>query len=169
MSPEEMMQVMMEFASPAAAESEHLAPLIGEFTSTTSYWMAPDAPPAESEGSAHAEWILGGRFVALHFNGDMMGMPFEGMGWIGYDKVREAYVNAWIDNFGAWMMDLAEGQASEDGKTITFVRRSDSPAGPMHLREVYRFEDENGYVLDMYLINPDGSELHTMRIENTRR
>ncbi|MDA1266373.1 MAG: DUF1579 family protein [Planctomycetota bacterium] len=165
--PEAMAAMMAEFAA-LAPEAEKLAPMVGSFTSRTSYWMDPTQDPLVSGGSAEASWILGGRFMAQNFKGDMMGMPFEGMGWMGWDRVRGAYVSMWIDNFGTWMMDPAEGQLGEDGTSIVFMRHTDSPMGPMHMKEVYS-PREGGYDLTMYMIMEDGNEVKSMHIASERR
>ena len=165
--PEAMAAMMAEYGA-LAAEAENLGPMAGSFTSTTSYWMAPDQPPMVSAGSCEAAWILGGRFLHQSFKGDMMGQPFEGQGWIGWDKVRGAYVSMWIDNFSTAMMDPAEGQLAADGKTVVFVRNTDTPMGPMTMKEVYA-PRAGGYDLTMYMVMEDGSEVKSMHIANETR
>ena len=165
--PEEMAALMEEYAQPAP-EALKLEPLVGSWSSKTEFWMVPGQPPVVSTGTGETSWILGGRFLEQRFNGDMMGMPFEGRGWVGWDRVRETYVSQWVDNFGTWMMDPAEGRASKDGTRITFVRKGDSPMGPLVMKEVYRFTAPGEYVLDMYTV-ADGQETLTMRLTCTRR
>lgn len=155
----EMMAAMM--AIPEG--NDILNGMVGTFDVKTAMFM----PGMEGEGTGRstAEWLLDGRFVTQTYEGTMMGdMPFTGHGWLGYDAIREAYVSVWIDSMGSWMMDPAEGQLSEDGKSIIFIRNTEG----MTMKEVYHFGQKDGYAMDMYTIMPDGTEMHTMHIESTR-
>ena len=148
-----------------------LEPLVGQFRCQITMWMAPGTEPMQSVGTSTHRWILGGRFVEQIYNGTFMGQPFEGQGMTGYDKVRDAYVGMWVDNFGTVMMDVSEGQASEDGKSIEFRRTFlDMVDGSdREMREVLTFLDDGTMTLDMYGPDNDGNEFHTMHIDYERR
>ena len=46
----------------------------------------------------NAEAMLGSRFVAAHWKGEVQGTPFEGIGVDGYDKAKNQYTATWMDN-----------------------------------------------------------------------
>jgi hypothetical protein len=50
-----------------------LAKSNGTWKAETTMWMAPDAPPMVSNGTATTKMILGGRYQQMTFKGDMMG------------------------------------------------------------------------------------------------
>lgn len=123
---EESMKAWMEAATPGAPH-KLLTDFVGKWTTHTKMWMAPGAPPAESDGKAEAQMILGGRFVEMTQTGSMMGMPWEAKAITGYDNFRKAYQSLWMDNMGTAMV-MTSGKASGDGKTFTYEGRMDEPA-----------------------------------------
>ena len=50
----------------------------------------------ESQGTCEGKWILGNRFVQETARGQWMGQPFEGIGTIGYDNLKDEYVSTWV-------------------------------------------------------------------------
>jgi hypothetical protein len=109
---------------PAGSESQEAAPgpehgyfkhLEGEWNTETTFWMEPDAPPTTTLGKATATFILGGRFLQSEFTGDFMGMPFQGLGIDGYDRIQEKFVSVWMDNMGTMIMTM-EGSLDKGGK-----------------------------------------------------
>ena len=111
------MQAMMAAMTPGE-HHEHLKKLVGNHNYTMKMWMDPTAPPTESTGKRTAELLLGGRFLQEKFTGTFMGMPFEGIGLMGYDNVKKEYVGTWIDNMGTGMM-TSHGQCDKTGWTMT--------------------------------------------------
>jgi hypothetical protein len=49
--------------------------------------------------------ILGGRYQQSMIKGNMMGMPFEGMGLLGYDNAQKLFYSTWVDNMGTGCYD----------------------------------------------------------------
>ena len=68
--------------------AQALEPLVGDWKVEVKIWMAPDAPPTVSKGTAKSTWALKGRFVQQEFSGEFMGKPFRGISFTGYDNVR---------------------------------------------------------------------------------
>src|SRR3974377_1488776 len=98
-SPEEMMKAWMAAATPGEAHKK-LEPLVGAFSVKTISRRDPSKPPEETTGTSEKKWILGGRFLEEHAEGSMMGQPFSGLGFTGYDNYKKRYVGAWMDNMG---------------------------------------------------------------------
>jgi hypothetical protein len=118
-----MMKRWEAAATPGAAHKV-LDPLVGEWNVASKWWMSPDQPPMESKGTVTTRWILGGRFLQDDFSGDMMGKPMKGMGLTGYDNLKKKYTSFWVDETSTAMY-TSEGDASEDGKVITFLGKMD--------------------------------------------
>ena len=114
MSDAEMMAKMTELAK-LNENHKLLAQLAGTWTYTVKMWMAPDAPPMESKGSAVRRPIMEGRYFVANFTGEMK-MPgedgkmknfeFKGMSIEGYDNVQQKFVSTWCDNMGTGIDDV---------------------------------------------------------------
>jgi hypothetical protein len=101
-----------------------LEPLIGSWTATGKWRMAPDAPWQEFTSTAERKWILDGRFIEERVKSEMMGQPFEGIGLIGYDNVRQEFTMVWLDNMGTGTW-VSTGKA--DGSKFTFEGTTSDP------------------------------------------
>ena len=117
----EKMQKMMELSSPGE-KHKVLDGMVGSWTYTMSYRMAPDAPEQFTEGTAENNWILDGRQLKQIFTGVVdMGEhahQFEGIGFIGHDNLTGEYTSIWMDNMGTGTM-VAKGVYDAATKTIT--------------------------------------------------
>jgi len=166
---DEMMQVIVKLATPGE-HHKHLEQFVGAWSTTSKFWPAPGAPPIESTGEAEHQPALGGRFIQLTYKGVMMDMPFEGMGFIGYDNYQQKHIDFWIDNFGTLML-TGEGTCDAGGKTVTMMTTADDPISKTRktLRSVYSFPSANEYRLEMYDTAPDGKEFRSLEIIHTRK
>jgi len=122
---EAMMKKWMEIATPGP-QHKGLESFVGEWEVASKWWMAPGAPPTASKGASKVHSILGGRYVQEEHTGEMMGMPFNGIGITGYDNFKKKYVSFWIDNTGTGMY-TSEGTADAAGKVFTFEGKMDDP------------------------------------------
>lgn len=150
-SMEDMMKVYEKFAAPGE-QHKQLASATGDWDVVSRMFMMPGAPPMESKGSATYKMELGGRFQRGDFQGTMMGKPFTGIGYTGYDNFTKKYLNIWMDSMGTTMM-FAQGTASADGKTITFEATMDDPAtGEIgkKCRYIVRHVDEDNMTFEMH-------------------
>lgn len=170
MSAEEQaaMDAWMKAATPGEA---HLAlePFIGSWKVRVTSWPAPGAPPSTSTGSSEAEWILGKRFVKERFEGEFMGMPFEGLGITGYDNTRRQYRSFWIDNFGTTMLTMT-GLSKDGGKTFVYTGEMDDvvQGKTVTFRNTARVVDANTHVMEMHGPDASGKEFKMMEIVYTR-
>lgn len=112
------MQEMMKLASPGE-HHKRLGNFVGHWKTHTKAWMAPGAPPVESDGTLDAEWVMGGRYVVSHHKGSFMGMPFEGQSIDGYDNVSGKYVSSWIDNMGTGVLSTSGSCEDSDCKVVS--------------------------------------------------
>lgn len=168
-TPEDM-QACIAAATPGP-EHALLAKDVGEWTAKTTMWMSPDADPVESTGSMKVTPILDGRFMKIEMQGEMPGMgPYMGGGTCGYDNVLKKYVATWMDNWSTAIM-VGEGEASADGKTLTWTYTASCPiAGKqVTVRQVETVTGPDTKTLEMFGPDPKtGKEFKTMKIELTR-
>jgi hypothetical protein len=137
MSPEMQaeMEAWMKLGTPGK-EHEQLAAQAGTWKAKGKSYMGPEPTPFEA--TSKREVKLGGRVLTEHFSGDMMGMPFEGHGMLGYDNARQKWWTTWNDSMSTGVM-LAYGGWDEGTKAIVFDGEMIDPAGkPLKLRLVSR-------------------------------
>lgn len=143
----------------------------GKWDGEERMWETADAQPsAPMKLTAEFRMVLGGRYQEGVYKGTMMGMPFEGHSWTGYDNARKKLVSTWIDNFGTGMM-YSEGTMSEDGKTMTLTgKMTDAVSGKeIECKQVTHITDANHQLFEMYCEGKDGKEFKTMEIKLTRK
>jgi hypothetical protein len=157
----------MEAAMKAATPGEHhkhLQHLVGDWTYSSKMWMAPGQPAMESNGTIHADSILGGRYVLSVYKGDMMGQPFEGHSTDGYDNTTGKYVSSWVDNMGTGIMN-STGSCDTPCKVVTMNSEPmfDPMSGKkMASKEVITWADDNNFKFEMFAVDPAGGP--TMKV-----
>lgn len=168
LSPEEAMKKMTEAATPGEAH-KRLQGIVGNWKTTSSFWMEPGKKPEVSKGSAKHEWILGKRFVRQEYKGKFAGQSFVGQGLVGYDNVKKQYVSTWIDSMGTGVM-LAEGSYNAAANQIEMGTKYSCPmtGGDRSGRTVTRFINKNEFVFEMFDKTPDGVEVKVMEIHYKR-
>lgn len=167
METREMMDIYKKYATPGAPHNV-LAGMAGSWNTRGRFWMESGKPPMESAGRSEQEMVLDGRFLQQRFSGEMMGSPFTGLGFTGYDNNTEKYVSTWMDTMGTAIM-VFEGTASADGRIITQTSRYDDPVqGPMTWRSVTHLVDDKTLEFEMYATGKSGREEKMMEITYTR-
>ena len=160
------MQAMMAYMTPGDAQMM-LAKSAGDWKADVTTTMDPSKPPVQSQANVHNEMILGGRYLSQHYTGNMMGMPFEGMGTIGYDNGKKVYLSTWIDNMGTGI-EYLEGKPSADGKSVEFKGTAYMPGmGDTPIRQVVTFVDANHQTFEEYM-TANGKEMKTLSIKLSR-
>jgi len=158
---------MMEEFTRLAPEHEEFKELAGDWEIAAEYYWDDPNEMKRSKATATFEVILGGRFVQQTFRGEMDGVPYEGRGIGGYDKMKKKYVGIWIDSMHTGMMTM-EGQKDEEGNTVDHGE-SESPMGKMKVKMVTTPVKDGKFVFTMYIILPDGSEQKGMVLNYTRK
>ena len=163
------MATYMKYATPGQAHAL-LKPFVGSFNVTSTMWQAPGTPPEVSKGTSENTWVLGERWVQQHFKGEVMGMPFEGIGFTGYDNFKKKYVGTWIDSMSTMHM-VSTGTADASGKTFTATGTVDDvvTGKPATFREATKVIDANTHVMEMFGADKTGKEFKMMEIVYTRK
>ena len=71
-----------------------------------------------TKGSEVCRLDCGGNWLITEFSGSLMGQPFRGKGFTGFDASKGAYSGVWIDSSGSPMSVYSNGQFAKDGKSL---------------------------------------------------
>ena len=137
MSAEEMahMQEYMKLMQPGQAH-KHLHYYVGTWNTVTKVWMGgPGTTPTASTGTSTFKSVLDGNWVMEEHAGSMMGMPYQGIGMMGYDNYKKLYVGTWFSNMGTEMLQMAGARDPKTG-TVTMYGAMDEPQLGVHGRMV---------------------------------
>lgn len=172
----EMMQMMMEMGK-LNENHQLLAQLVGDWAYTVKMWMAPDAPPSESTGTATRKAEMGGRYFIANASGKfqmpgpdgkMQDIDFKGMAVDGYDNAKKKFVSSWIDSMGTGIA-ISEGTYDAATKTFTYDGDYDiAPGVKRKVRETVKVIDKDHHVMEWFE-NRGGQEVKTMEISYTRK
>ncbi len=164
-----MMAAWMKAMTPGEPHKK-LAAMAGTFDTTVKMWMKPGAPPTEGTGVSTNSLALDGRWLEQHFTGTFMGMPFTGIGYTGYDNIKQKYVGTWMDNMTTAVMNTT-GAASADGKSYTFTSTMDDPmtGKSTPVKETLTVTDADHQTLEMWGAGPDGKMFKMMEIVYSRK
>jgi hypothetical protein len=157
-----------EFMTPGDHHA-FIAKFEGTWNAAAKFWMAPGQPPMDSNGTMINEMVMGGRYLRSSYKADMMGMPFEGVGYWGYNNKTAKFQSTWIDSMGTGLMVL-EGTCNADGTHFELRGEVDDPMvkDKVKQKETMAWVNDTTHVMTMYTINPDGTEVKTMEITYTK-
>jgi hypothetical protein len=164
------MKNWMAYATPGEPH-KMLAKSNGTWNGEITMWMAPDSPAVTSKATMVNKMIMGGRYQVSETKGNMMGMPFNGMGTTAYDNIKKVFISTWIDNMGTGVMKL-EGPWDEATKSTTLTGKVVEPFSGREcdFKEVYKIIDDNNQLLEMYGPDPKtGKQFKSMEIKLTRK
>ncbi|MDJ0523462.1 MAG: DUF1579 domain-containing protein [Planctomycetota bacterium] len=159
------MKQMMALAKPGPSHKILMA-MAGEWDTVMKHWMGPGEPNV-TKGSATNTPALNGSFLRQEFSGDWSGMKMHGTGFMGYDNFKKRYEAVWLDNFGSHM-NILQGSAGKDGKTITLTYTWDGPMGKIPQRLRYTIPGKDGHKLEGWM-TMNGQEVKHMEITYTRK
>jgi hypothetical protein len=166
---EEMMAAWKQYATPTDAHKT-LRQLVGNFKYTMTMWQHPGAQPEKTTGTSKNKMMFD-RFLVQEVKGKVMGKPFEGMGVLGFDTLKNQIVSSWIDNMGTGMM-TSTGSLDTATKTVSEQGTFTCPMTADHVRKfrgAMTITDKNRYTYEMFHTGPDGAEFKSMSIEYTRK
>jgi hypothetical protein len=163
------LEMMQKLATPGEGHKK-LDVLVGSWTTRASMWMDPSKPPQVTEGASEQKWVLGGRFLEQRFEGQMMGGPFSGLGYTGYDNYKKRYVSTWMDTAGTTTLVLT-GTFDKTGKVLTSSGKMDDPTtGKLcTLRTKATLVGKDEMRWEMWGPGPDGKDYRMMEITYTRK
>jgi len=155
----------------ATAEHEGLQYYVGTWDAETKMWMAPGTTPMMSK-AVETNKMLGTMWMVSEFEGEMMGMPFTGLGKYGYDPHKKKYVGTWIDSMSPHL-SVMEGTMDGATKTLTMMSKG---FDPMTGKEVtskmvstMADHDHKKFQIFMPVEGKEGEWWKQLEIEYTRR
>ena len=163
-------------AQPAAAqppgptqEHEIFKHDVGTWDATMKLFHAPGEEPTVSKATETGE-LVGGMWLVTRFEGQMMGMPFTGIGQWGYDPAEKKYVGTWIDNMTPYMQTI-RGDFDPATKTMTAVSESRDPMSGEKIayRQTTRRVDDDTRLFEMSMPGENGEYQKMLEIEYKRR
>jgi hypothetical protein len=165
---DEMMQAMQVSMTPGE-HHEKLKPMTGTFQVESTMWMDSSSSPVTGTGISENRWVLGNRFLEQRLTGSFMDMPFEAIGYMGYENIQKKYVSSWMDSMGTGIMP-AEGVLKPDNSIEFLAQYPDAISGKMmKFKEILRIHSQDHYSLEMYITGEDGSEFKNMEAHYRRQ
>lgn len=167
----EMDAMMKAWAEASAVTPSHelLHQFAGTWTGEVEIWMAPGAPSEKSTGTMVTTAEMGGRWMRQRWTGEMMGQPFEGEGYFGYDNIKKKHIGTWIDTMSTGLM-VMEGDYDAAKKSFDMVGTFSDPMGATNkARHVITIQSVDKHTFEMYHTGPDGKETLDGRIVYTRK
>lgn len=170
--PEEMQLQMAKMKEAGSPGIEHtvLNSLEGKWNVSSKFWMKPDAPEETSTATAEISWVLGGRFLKQDYKGSWSGQAFDGMGFLGYDKIKKAYVSIWMDNM---MTGISQSTGQYDAASKT-IKAEGSMSCPMTgetdrwFRDELAIINEDKFTYSMFAKDETGKEFKGMELTYER-
>jgi hypothetical protein len=151
------------------AEHKVLAQDVGKWKTEVQMFVPGQDEPAKSEGTEVGEAICHGLFVQTVHKGEIMGMPFEGRSWMGYDTFKKKYTGTWVDNFGTSLYQM-EGTYDADKKTMTVMMTGPNPmtGEDMSMKSVTTYIDDNTKTMEMFGPDPTGQSTEMVKMMSMR-
>lgn len=167
MDEQAMMQQWKAAMTPSAGHAR-LMPMVGTWRTETTFTMEPGAPEQVTDGKSVHRLVLGGRYLEQVYKGTSMGMPFEGMGFTGFDNVQQRYVGTWMDTFGTGMMtSISTGRPADD--KIEFVCEAVEPSGKKRIFDaIVRIKGHDRHSYEMWTKGPSGKPYRVMLVDYER-
>jgi len=160
----------LQKASTPGEPHKKLDALVGTFDTRVRSWIDPSKPPEDSTGTSVNSWVLGGRYVEQQFEGTMLGEPFTGIGYTGYDNIQKKYVSVWLDTAGTGMIYLI-GSVDATGKTIAGRATMWDPvyAKPFPVESKLVITDRDHHSFELVGKAPNGRMSKLVEIQYTRK
>jgi hypothetical protein len=170
-SQDEIMKRWQAFMTPGP-EHKELASCAGTWSAEINVWMAgPGSEAQTSTGTAEFSTVLGGRYLKQEVSATMMGMPFNGIGYTGYDNFKKKFVGSWMDDMGTGLTTM-EGTADASGKSITMWGVMDEPTtGERNKKVKYitKIVDADTQVFEIYDVTTYGEKAPIMQMTYKRK
>jgi hypothetical protein len=142
---------------------------VGTWDATVKIWPMAGAKPMESKGVEKNRLLKGGLWLITRFEGEAIGMPFIGMGTLGYDPAEKKYVGNWVDTMTPHMM-TTKCDYDEKTKTMIGVSETRDPytSEKYTAKLINRYNDDGTRVMEMHRKTSDGKEWKVMEISYKR-
>jgi hypothetical protein len=164
-----LVQAMEAAMNPGDAQ-KRLGFLVGTYDVKVLTWLDPSKPPIESSAVSMASWVLGDRYVQQMLSGFVMGEPWSGIGYVGYDNLAKKYVATYMDN-GSTGMEWYTGTMDPDGKAARLSGKVIDPITrkPTAVEMRLHIGATGDHVTELWYADPTGKLQKVMELHYTRR
>ncbi len=148
-SPEQqaaMMKAWMDFATPGP-EHKALMERAGAWKATVEDF---NMGGLKSQAKVTRKPIMDGRYLMEEFEGDMGGMPMQGLALVGFDNSTKEHFSIWLDNMGTGLT-LAKGVKGNDPNLQETEGTMSGPMGTMKYRGVVKLEGPDKDVFEIHM------------------
>jgi hypothetical protein len=147
-----------------------LEPMVGEFDVKIRVWLDPAQPPIESMAVAVSTWVLGKRYVQTMLSGYVMGEPFDGIGYAGYDNVSKQYQATFMDTGGTGMEWFSGSMDPTGGSAKLSATIPDPITGEATTVEMrLKIAASGDHVTELWQEDPTGEPVRIMDLQYTRK
>jgi len=168
---EAAMKRWMDTCTPSLAH-ERLKELLGSYDVTTRLWMGgPEAPPAETKGSAEVTWLAEGKWIQIRWNGSFMDKPTQGLTLLGYDNFKQRFVSTTVDSLQT-CMNTSSGLFDQQGDHLILWGTVDEPMTPeqdKQVKYVYRNYGQDVWTLEIHDMMIGESNTKVFEVEYHRK
>jgi hypothetical protein len=142
---------------------------VGTWDATMKLFATPGAEPTVSKATETNE-LIGGMWLVSRFEGQLMGMPFTGVGTWGYDPAEKKYVGTWLDNMSPYPQTI-RGDYDPATRTMTAVSESRDPMSgeKTTYRQTTRMVDDDTRLFEMSMPDGQGGYTKMLEVEYKRR
>jgi hypothetical protein len=168
MTPEQVERRMQAQGTPGVAH-QVLNSRVGTWTTDIQYWAPGAAEPTKLAATSEVKWTMDGLFLEDRTRSDFGKEPFKGLGFLGYDNLKERYVSTWIDNTDT-SIQYFEGGYDPESRTFRFAGKASDPASGrvVEIRSIDRMVDNDNRIAETWVKLPSGEETKTLEIAYKR-
>ncbi len=143
--------------------------LVGTFDVKIRTWVDPSKPPYESTATAVATWVLGNRYVQQMLAGYVMGEPWSGIGYAGFDNTTKQYVATFMDS-GSTGMEWYTGTMDAAGKLakMTATVHDEVTGKPLPVEMRLNIAANGDHVTELWQGDLTGKMAKVMELQYTR-
>ena len=167
--PEAIAKALENAMTPGEGQKK-LGFLVGEYDVKIRTWVDPSKPPIESTATSVATWVLGNRYVQQMLAGYVMGEPWSGIGYVGFDNTMKKYVMTYMDS-GSTGMEWYTGTMDAAGKhaKMTATTHDEVTGKPVPLELRVSVAPNGEHVTELWQGDLTGKMAKVMELQYTRK
>ena len=130
--------------------------------------MTPGADPMVDEGEAVTKLLYDGKIVHQNYKGSIMGKPFTGQLFMGFDTIDKEFVSVWMDSMSP-IISVSRGK-ERDG-VINFEGKEANPMTGMKEKSLMSVEwiNDDQYKVTFHKVTEEGKKVLGGEMTYTRK
>ena len=171
MDPAKMAEMMKKWLAMNKPGEQHarLGNFIGTWDTETTMHMG--AMTQKTKGTAEVTWAIKGKVTMQRMTSTMMGMPYTGIGFHGFDNFKKKHWSVWTDSMGTAVLP-SEGVVGRDPKLMVMYGLMDEPLTGEHdkaVKYVMRLIDKDTVKFEIWDLAIGENGMAVMTIDYKRR